>query len=130
MALHVTDAELEQHGHRVRVLDALGDRRDPALVRGLDVAAHALPERLVGRQALHQRAVDLEVVHRSAREHARRVVTDTEVLDRELVTLLLELVGERLRLREELRRVFFAHLEAEFAVRDAAAVDRFREPVQ
>ena len=67
--------------------------------------------------------------HRAERK-PRRVVTDTEVLDRELVTLLIELVGERLRLREELRRVFFAHLEAELAVRDAAAVDRFREPVR
>src|SRR5438045_8901772 len=52
VTLHVADAELEQYGHRVRVLDALGDRRDPALVRGLDVAAHALPQRLVARQAL------------------------------------------------------------------------------
>ena len=32
VALHVGDAELEQHGHRVRVLDALRDRRHSALV--------------------------------------------------------------------------------------------------
>ncbi len=129
MALHVADAELKQHGHRVRVLHALGDRRDSALVGGLDEGAHALAQRLVAREALHERAVDLEIVHRRAREHARRVVTDAEVLDRELVTLLVELLGERLGLRQELRRVFFAYLEAQLAVRDAAAVDRFREPV-
>ena len=85
VALHVGHAELEQHGHRVGVLDALGDRRDRAVRRRVHVDAHLLLQRLVGRDALHQRAVDLEVVHRRLREDAAGVAADAEVLDREPV---------------------------------------------
>ena len=64
VALHVAHAELEQHGHRIGVLDALRDRGDGAVRRGVHVDADFLLEHMVGREGLHQRAVDLEEVHR------------------------------------------------------------------
>src|SRR5690606_36410654 len=111
--LHVARAELEQHGHRIRVLDALGNRRDLALLGRLDEAAHLLLQRRVRREALHERAVDLEVLHRRLLQHAHRVPADAEMLDGEREAVRLELLRRRARLLQILRDVVLADLEAD-----------------
>ncbi len=103
VALDEFDAELPQHGHRIRILDAFADRDGARLARDLDQLAHALLLQLVGGEALHQRAVDLHEVGLQVGDLALRVPPGTHALDRAAETELLQsLAGrDRLHLLEE-----------------------------
>src|SRR5690606_17122624 len=81
--LNELDAELPQHGHRVRVFDALGDRGYLLRLRVVDEIANALLQALIDGEPLHERAVDFDEVERQVRDQARRVATRAEVLERE-----------------------------------------------
>src|SRR5690349_18171791 len=73
VALDELHAELPEHGHRVRVFDALGDGLHFALAGRFHEPAHLVLQIGVARQVLDDRAVDLHEVEREARQQPLRV---------------------------------------------------------
>ena len=111
VALDELDAELPEHRHRVRILDALPDRDRLALARKLDDCLDPRLLVLVRRKPLHQRAVDLHEVGLQVVEQLFRVAPHAEALEREAEAPLREDLVERDGVLDLLRGDFLSHLE-------------------
>ena len=123
MALHEVHAELEQDCHFVGVLDAFGNRLDLALLRRCGNLADAFLQCGIGRQRMHEFAVDLDVVRFENIEDLEAILVNPVVLKRKLDADLSESIGRFFRfldvlgcfllrdLHAQMRRIQFVFVE-------------------
>ena len=105
MPLHEVESELEQDGHRVRILDALGNRFDLALVGGFDDLADRTLHRLVGHERMHELAVDLDIVGFQQIENLESLTVNAVMLDGEADAELAQVLDQRFGLLDVLGKV-------------------------
>ncbi len=106
-------AQLPQHRHGIRVFDAFSNGLNLLLGGRRDQRAYLFLQIEVTRQALDQRAVDLDEVERQAVDQCDGMVARTETFQRKSQAVLFQRLGEPQHFAFAFLGQFLNHLEAD-----------------
>ena len=93
----MSQPDLLQQVERQLALHALGDHGQPEVPGQVDDRPHDRQVARVGRHALHEGAVDLDLVHRQPAQVGQRRVAGAEVVDRQPYAEVAQPVQRRQR---------------------------------
>ncbi len=128
MPLHVIQPELEKHGHRVGIFNALGNGFDVPLLGGADDPVDCILHRLVGHQGVHQFAVDLDVIGLQQVEDLKARLVDTIMFDCKTDAEFACVFDQRPGLLDVLCRVSFRYLYDQSRAIEAVLVQLLLKP--
>jgi hypothetical protein len=113
VALDVLHAQLPQHRHGVRVLDALGDGLDVLCLGLFHQRPYALLQVRAAGEALDEGAVDLHVVHRHRFDQPLRIAPGAKALNGEAESAAAQFGAEALHPLQMACDHIFLGLEAQ-----------------